>query len=174
MPPLDNQLIHHFRILNTAGTNDDLLPISYNFKFKRETRKANPLKLYWVSDGDTPVIEQPIRMVSCDTPEKAGYAGKPETSRAKLNKCKQRLQSHYYDGRLPKGLRDYLIDKITPDAAQRHIDAGNDATKEFEAILEERLTLPNGKKQQVGIISDRRDNRCLWQNACVHCTLFCR
>jgi endonuclease YncB( thermonuclease family) len=128
------------------------LPINYNFKFKRETRKANPQKLYKVSDGDTPVIEQPIRMVSCDTPEKAGYAGKPETSQAKLDKCRQRLQGNFYDGKIPKGLRDYLIEKLTPDAAQRHIDAGNDASKEFEAILEERLTMPNGKKRQVGII----------------------
>jgi endonuclease YncB( thermonuclease family) len=106
-----------------------------------------------VSDGDTPVVEHPIRMVSCDTPEKAGYAGKPETSQPKLEVCRQRLvEDHYYDKHLPRGLRDYLMAKITSDAAQRHTDAGYDATREFERVLEERLTTPNGKKRMIAVI----------------------
>lgn len=129
------------------------MPVTVNFNYNRESRSANPLKLYRVSDGDTPVIEQPIRMVSCDTPEKAGYAGKPETSQPKLEVCRQHLvENHYYDTHLPSGLRDYLAAKITSDAAQRHIDAGYDATEEFERSLEERLTTPNGKKRKVAII----------------------
>ena len=106
-----------------------------------------------VSDGDTPVVEHPIRMVSCDTPEKAGYAGKPERSQPKLEVCKQRLaEDHYYDRHLPRGLRDYIVAKITPDAAQRHTDAGYDATREFERVLEERLTTPNGRKRKIAVI----------------------
>ncbi|UVS69852.1 thermonuclease family protein [Nitrososphaera viennensis] len=108
--------------------------------------------MYRVSDGDTPVVEQPVRMVSCDTPEKAGYAGKPETSQPKLEKCRQRLVGEYYNGHLAAGLRDYLASRITPDAAQRHIGAGYDASREFERMLEERLALPDGKRRKTAVI----------------------
>jgi endonuclease YncB( thermonuclease family) len=133
--------------------DDIVLTVSVNFNYPRGSAKPNPLKLYMVSDGDTPVVEQPIRMVSCDTPEKAEYAGKADKSQPKLEACKQRLvEDHYYDKHLPKGLREYLAAKITPDAAKRHTDAGHDARLEFESILDKRLTTPNGKKRKVAII----------------------
>jgi endonuclease YncB( thermonuclease family) len=47
------------------------------FNFPRITRPAQPRQLARTSDGDTPVIDQPVRMVSVDTPEKAEYAGLP-------------------------------------------------------------------------------------------------
>lgn len=122
-----------------------------NFGYARMIRPAQPKKLSRVSDGDTPVIEQPIRMVSCDTPEKAGYAGKPEVSQPKLDKCRERLENGFYD-ELPQRLRQYLIRKLTPDAAQRHIEAGNEATNVFNTILEERLTQSNGTKRNVAVI----------------------
>ena len=40
----------------------------------------DPHTLSRISDGDTPVIDQPVRMVSVDTPEKAEYAGLPSTA----------------------------------------------------------------------------------------------
>jgi hypothetical protein len=49
-------------------------------------------------------------------------------------------------------LRDYLIEKITNDAARRHIDAGMDAIEIFEKILSDRLTLPSGKKRRIAVI----------------------
>ena len=122
-----------------------------NFQYKRNIRSAAPRKLARISDGDTPVIEQPIRMVSCDTPEKAGYAGKPETSQLKLDRCRERLEGNFYS-ELPLQLREYLINKLTGDAAQRHIDAGNEASHVFDTILEERLTRPDGKKRNVATI----------------------
>lgn len=91
-----------------------------DFSYTRQLRAAIPRKLSRVSDGDTPVIEQPIRMVSCDTPEKSGYAGKPEVSQPKLDACRERLADGYYDA-LPERLRNYLIRKLKPDAAERHI-----------------------------------------------------
>jgi endonuclease YncB( thermonuclease family) len=39
------------------------------FDFPRTIRSAQPRQLARTSDGDTPVIDQPIRMVSIDTPE---------------------------------------------------------------------------------------------------------
>jgi hypothetical protein len=58
-----------------------------------------------------------------------------------------RLNNNFYN-QLPQGLRDYLIEKITNDAAQRHIDAGMDAIEIFEKILSDRLTLPTGKNEE--------------------------
>ena len=71
------------------------MSIQVNFNFQRNIRAATAKKLIKTSDGDTPLIEQPIRMVSCDTPEKSHYAGKPEISQPKLDRCKQRLENGY-------------------------------------------------------------------------------
>jgi hypothetical protein len=92
------------------------------FDFPRTTRPAQPRQLARTSDGDTPVIDQPVRMVSVDTPEKQHYAGLPPTAHTTLNRCR-RLRDGTYDA-LPTGLRDYLLGRLTPDAAQRHIAAG--------------------------------------------------
>lgn len=122
-----------------------------NYPYKPASHSAQPRNLLQVSDGDTPVIQQPIRMVSCDTPEKAGYAGKPEKSQPKLEKCLSRLESGFYPG-IPGPLRDYLIARLTPDAALHHVTAGNTATQVFSTTLEERLTRPDGSKRKTGII----------------------
>jgi endonuclease YncB( thermonuclease family) len=107
------------------------MAVTVDFDFKREIRKASSKRLIRTSDGDTPVIEQPIRMVSIDTPEKSHYAGGPPISQIKLDRCKDRLQNGFFND-LPQSLRSYLADKITPDAAKRHIEAGQDASLKFE------------------------------------------
>ena len=90
-------------------------------------------------------------MVSCDTPEKAGYAGLPPKSQPKLDLCRQRLQNGFYDA-VPLGLRKYLIQKLTSTAAKNHINAGNDASKEFEKIRDSRLKKPDGSFFPVAVI----------------------
>lgn len=127
------------------------MPVTVDFGFKGKSRKPSPKKLSRISDGDTPVIEQPIRMVSIDTPEKAGYAGKPDKAQPKLNTCKQRLENGYYNT-IPQALRDYLIQKLTPDAAQKHVSAGYDATEEFDKVLDSRLIRDDGSKRSVAVI----------------------
>ena len=37
------------------------------FDFPRTLRDARPHTLSWISDGDTPVIDQSVRMVSVDS-----------------------------------------------------------------------------------------------------------
>ncbi len=128
------------------------MPPVVNFNLPPNTQKANPRKLVRTSDGDTPVIEQPIRMVSCDTPEKAGYAGNPTLSQPKLDTCRQRLQGGFYP-QVPAALSNYLIAKLTPDAAQRHVDAGYEATRVFDQLLESRLLRPDGNRRNLGIIA---------------------
>jgi endonuclease YncB( thermonuclease family) len=125
--------------------------VQVNFNYPRNIRKARPGSLLRVSDGDTPVTDQPIRMVSCDTPEKAGYAGRPEVSQPKLDKCKQRLTDGFYNN-IPPELRNYLINRLTTNAATKHINAGITATTKFEEILEKRLTKSNASKRKTAII----------------------
>jgi endonuclease YncB( thermonuclease family) len=121
------------------------------FDFPRTIRSAQPRQLARTSDGDTPVIDQPIRMVSIDTPEKQHYAGLPPTAQAKLNRCRDRLQDGTYAA-VPAGLRDFLVGRLTPDAAERHIAAGLGATAAFEALQNQRLTRPDGGRRRVAVI----------------------
>ncbi len=127
------------------------MPVTVNFNFPRTMRAAAPRRLLRMSDGDTPVIEQSIRMVSCDTPEKGHYAGNPSVSQPKLDTCRQRLRSGFYT-QLPQALRDYLVSKLTNDAAERHINAGLRASQEFDRLLATRLTRPDGSQRPVATI----------------------
>jgi endonuclease YncB( thermonuclease family) len=126
--------------------------VQTQFKFARTTRAAAPRKLLRSSDGDTPVIEQPIRMLSCDTPEKSGYAGPPVAAQRRLEICRQRLAGDFYATALPKGLRRYLLARLGPDAAERHITAGERASAVFEALLERRLTRDDGQRRSLAIV----------------------
>ena len=94
------------------------MPATVNFNAPGSSRVAKARRLIRLSDGDmtvdgdTMAIEQPIRMVSCDTPEKGHYAGNPPVSQRKLEKCLERLGNGFYDA-LPVALRDYLGGKLT-------------------------------------------------------------
>jgi endonuclease YncB( thermonuclease family) len=107
--------------------------------------------LFKISDGDTPQILQPVRMVSTDTPEKAGYAGRPELAQAKLDECRSRLAAGFFPA-IPASMVEYLVDKLTPDAAERHIAAGEAASAAFDQLLEDRLTRPTGTQRPVATI----------------------
>jgi endonuclease YncB( thermonuclease family) len=127
------------------------MPVTVNFDFRRTIRSAKPRRLSRISDGDTPVIEQPIRMVSCDTPEKGMYAGNPPVSQPKLDTCRQRLQNSFYN-ELPQELRQYLSSKLTANAAQHHIEAGERASQEFDTVLMNRLTRADGSLRPLATI----------------------
>ncbi|GAA2434017.1 hypothetical protein GCM10010191_55470 [Actinomadura vinacea] len=122
------------------------------FDFPRTDRAAASRVLVDHSDGDTSVIEQPIRMVSVDTPEKAAYAGKPSTAQPKLDRCRARLADGTFDQLIPDGLREHLLDRLTPDAAARHIAAAERATAHFQILRERRLTRPDGRIRRVAVV----------------------
>lgn len=122
-----------------------------NYKLPPPAFNVSPKKDIGAPDGDTIKIEQPLRMVSCDTPEKEKPFGKAATVQPKLNKCKQRLQQNFFPA-IPKGLAKYLAGKITADAAKRHINAGKDASAHFEKIKDAALNKPNGKRRKVGVL----------------------
>lgn len=127
------------------------MPLSANYSFDPTTKKSAAHRLLRASDGDTLVVEQPIRMVSCDTPEKSPYAGGPAIAQPKLNLCRQRLQNGFY-GALPVDLRNYLIGKLGPDAAERHISAAVDASAHFDELTDQRLTRPGGERRRVAVL----------------------
>jgi endonuclease YncB( thermonuclease family) len=127
------------------------MSLSADYAFNPVTKKSAAHRLLRASDGDTLVVEQPVRMVSCDTPEKAQYAGAPATAQPKLDRCKERLANGFYDA-LPLELRNYLIGKLDPDAAERHIAAAVDASAHFDGIVATRLSRPDGRQRKVAVL----------------------
>ncbi len=126
--------------------------MAIQYKLPPPSFKVSPKKDIGAPDGDTIKIEQPVRLVSCDTPEKEKPLGTAATTQPKLNIAKQRLLQTGFFPLLPKGLIKYLADKITPDAAKRHINAGKDASAHFEKIKEKALNKPNGTRRKVGVL----------------------
>lgn len=122
-----------------------------SFDFDRELRPASAQRLFSVSDGDTPSILQPVRMVSTDTPEKKHYAGRAEVAQPKLDSCRQRLLGGFYPN-VPDGLRSYLVDRLDAGAAARHIAAGEAASVQFDLLLKDRLARPDGTQRRVATI----------------------
>ncbi|MEU8898885.1 hypothetical protein [Nocardia sp. NPDC048505] len=119
--------------------------------FVGPSRPANDHRFLSTTDGDTPNIEMAVRMVSIDTPE-SQFGGSPPTAQAALERAKARLADGTYDA-LPKDLRDYLIGRITPDAAERHLAAGKAAAAAHRELVETRLTRPDGSRRKLAVIA---------------------
>ncbi len=125
-------------------------PPTVAFRTTGTTIRTDDRTLLKQTDGDTVDVQQPVRMVSVNTPEKSGYAGSPAISQPKLDRCRQRLEAGLFP--IPDALSEYLAAKLTPDAAKRHIDAANQAGAELEAALEVRLSLPGGKRRKLAVM----------------------
>ncbi|GAB2841189.1 hypothetical protein GCM10022221_45630 [Actinocorallia aurea] len=119
--------------------------------FVGPSRPANDYRLLSVTDGDTPNISMAIRMVSIDTPE-SKYGGSAATAQAALDRTRARLSDGTYDA-LPRELREYLIARITPDAAARHLAAGERAAQEHKKMVETRLANPDGTQRKLAVIA---------------------
>jgi endonuclease YncB( thermonuclease family) len=101
------------------------------------------------TDGDTPYISVSIRMLSIDTPE-IHYPGNSKPSKQDDNL--KDLADWIYRGKAPVSdeLGQYLIPKLeSGNAGKLQEEQGEEATKEFEKLLDEKLTKPNGKKRSV-------------------------
>jgi len=101
------------------------------------------------TDGDTPYISTSIRMLGIDTPE-VHYPGNssPARSDAKLKE----LAGWIGEGIAPvdEALGEYLIPRLeTGEAGTLQREQGDQATAYFEALLDERLTKPSGRKRSV-------------------------
>jgi endonuclease YncB( thermonuclease family) len=90
-------------------------------------------------------------MVSVDTPEKAGFAGRPETAQRKLDAARERLESNQVLG-IPDDLRAHLVGRLGDDAAARHIAAGVQASQHFDRLLADRLTREDGHRRALAVL----------------------
>jgi len=121
-------------------------------------RKSSSLKLLpntdglASSDGDTLHVRQAVRIVSCDTPE-SHYptAGTPLSAQKKLDSCRKRLESGFFNTTLPEALRNYLLERLTPTAGAEQIEAGKLAHQAFEKMLKSRLK-SGEKKLDLGVL----------------------
>ncbi|WP_030238837.1 hypothetical protein [Streptomyces sp. NRRL S-455] len=119
--------------------------------FVGPSRPAKDYRFLSVTDGDTPNIAMAIRMVSIDTPE-SEFGGSPATAQAALDRTRARLLDGTYDA-LPEDLRDHLVSRITPDAAQRHQAAGKAAAEAHKDMVSTRLTRPDGSQRKLAVIA---------------------
>ncbi|HSL04036.1 MAG TPA: thermonuclease family protein [Nitrospiraceae bacterium] len=104
-------------------------------------------KPVWVSatDGDTPTLQFPIRMLGIDAPE-LHYEGAIATTPGKYDApFSAFLTAGGKD--LDDGLKQYLAKKLIINACTRHIAAGQASFEHFEALAQKRLARKgkNGK-----------------------------
>jgi endonuclease YncB( thermonuclease family) len=95
------------------------------------------------TDGDTPTIQTPIRMLGMDAPE-LHYGGANENNPGKFDAP----FSGFLAGsgkNLDAGLKAHLAKRLDAAASTRHINAGAAASLHFKAIVAERLKLVSEK-----------------------------
>lgn len=89
------------------------------------------------TDGDTPTIETPIRMLGMDAPE-LHYAGATAKAPGRFDVPFSKFLAGA-GARLDPGLKAYLRRRLDAAASTRHIRAGAEAFAHFQAISAERL-----------------------------------
>jgi endonuclease YncB( thermonuclease family) len=129
------------------------MPAPFQVDFHFEPNQRGPFDhrgLQIPSDGDTPLIAQPIRMVSIDTPEK-NYEGGKELGQEKLDACRARLESGFYDGLILQETKDYLLVKLTDNAASIHIDTAHEASAKFQEFMDTRLQVDDDTRRRLAV-----------------------
>ncbi|MEL7268939.1 MAG: thermonuclease family protein [Bacteroidota bacterium] len=100
----------------------------------RKTKSGDP------TDGDTPYVRMPIRMLGIDTPE-TNYQGGETTANNKFADLKTKLESGDFDNWIDGGLKAQLLPKLT-NAGTLQISQGEAAKVVFKDLLDVRLTKP--------------------------------
>jgi len=103
-------------------------------------------KFIEATDGDTPTIQVPIRMLGMDAPE-LHYAGASENNPGKFDKEMEKFASAK-GKKLDPALLAYLKPRLKAKPSTRHIQAGRRAFDHFEQIRAQRLD--RGKNARTG------------------------
>jgi endonuclease YncB( thermonuclease family) len=106
-----------------------------------------------VSDGDTPNIRMPIRMLSIDTPE---VTAKSETGAAKVDAKFKQLALWIKSGKAPvtESFANHILPKLEDvDAGTLQYLQGKAASAYHKHIINERLTRPTGSKRKLFVRS---------------------
>ena len=101
-----------------------------------------------ISDGDTPNIRMPIRMLSIDTPEVTARSLK---GAAKVDKKFKQLAKWIKEGKAPvsKAFQMYILPKLeNVDAGTLQYQQGKQASAYYQAQAKARLTKANGRKER--------------------------
>ncbi|MEM1235437.1 MAG: thermonuclease family protein [Pseudomonadota bacterium] len=113
------------------------------------------------SDGDTPKIEMPIRMLSMDTPEKKNVTS--GLSKAEIEQFWPQLPGWFDSGDspVPGPLADYLKPRVARATAwQTHWDQGAESTDALNSFMDQRLTRPTGTRRRLFLrAADERFDR---------------
>ncbi|WP_420415443.1 hypothetical protein [Roseibium sp.] len=102
-----------------------------------------------VSDGDTPNIRMPIRMLSIDTPE---VTARSENGAAKVDAKFLELAGWIEDGKAPVSSKfaTYILPRLkTGTAGTLQFEQGSAASAWFKNRINERLTRPTGSKRKL-------------------------
>lgn len=102
-----------------------------------------------VSDGDTPNMRMPIRMLSIDTPE---VTAKSEAGAARVDAKLAELAQWIRDGTAPvsRAFADHILPRIeTGNAGTLQFEQGREASAWFKARIAERLTRSNGRRRSL-------------------------
>ncbi len=96
-----------------------------------------------VSDGDTPNIRMPVRMLSIDTPE---ITAKSESGAARVDAEFSELAGWIADGTAPvsRAFADYILPRLDATAGTRHFTQGQAASAWCKARKDARLAKPGG------------------------------
>ena len=109
-----------------------------------------------VSDGDTPNIRMPIRMLSIDTPE---VTAKSEAGAEKVDLKFKQLAEWIGKGQAPISdeFATYIMPKLKDtDAGTLQFTQGKMASAHHKDIVTERLTKPNGSKRNLFVRSPEK------------------
>lgn len=101
-----------------------------------------------VSDGDTPNIRMPIRMLSVDTPE---VTARSDAGAAKVDQKFVELAGWIQDGTAPvsEAFADHILPKLTTGrAGTLQFSQGKQASAWFKARADERLKRPNSNRRR--------------------------
>lgn len=104
-----------------------------------------------ISDGDTPTIRMPIRMLSVDTPEVTAHS---EAGAKKVDEKFVQLAQWIREGKAPvsRAFADYILPKVeTGTAGTLHYSQGKTASDFAKQNIEKRLTRESGTKRTLFI-----------------------
>lgn len=106
-----------------------------------------------ISDGDTPNIRMPIRMLSIDTPE---TTARSDNGAARIDAQFKELAGWIRTGVAPVSDRfgDYILPKLQDiDAGTLQFQQGKLAAAHYQSLIDARLTKPSGSKRKLFVRS---------------------
>jgi len=109
----------------------------------------DPLELVDVTDGDTPNIRLPVRMLSVDTPE---VTARSDQRAQAIDQEFAQLAEWIGQGRAPisRPLAEFLLPKLaTGRAGSLQLQQGRDASAFAKQRFQERLTRPDGSQRRL-------------------------